>query len=165
MSPAERVSFLAWTVAALSFGAVVRSSASPDADSVADRGDRAEIARLALQRALVLQEIPGFQLLGRDIAVVSTENLDAPPASAGVPILPLSPSAIRSRAERRGDFPYLRFESIHFDHANSATVVLRIAWARARQSLALHREGSGFELKYVRQGGKWKGQIERSWLG
>jgi hypothetical protein len=72
--------------------------------------DRAAITRLALQVALEKKKIPDYKLLRNPRRVViSTSNLKLPPPRLrGVKLIPLSPKAIQARANKRGDFLYLR---------------------------------------------------------
>ncbi|MDX1614632.1 MAG: hypothetical protein R3300_10005 [Candidatus Promineifilaceae bacterium] len=130
--------------------------------------DRAEIIRLALERALVDQEIPDYNLLvsnGTDL-IISTENIDPSqlPSLPGFSLTALSPAEIQAHANEEGDFLYLRFT--HFDVEDADTVSLGLGsnWAVSEDSTVGYLSGGGLEMQYERDAGSWSGEVIARWI-
>lgn len=127
--------------------------------------DVAELIRLTLDRALAEQEIPDYALLAdQETLVLSGEHLPDGLDLSGFELTVLSPEEIQARADAEGDFPYLRFQSITADNADSAQVSLGSAWAIAADSEMLYLSGGGFTIEYTRTGDDWQGEIVEQWI-
>lgn len=129
--------------------------------------DRTELMRLTLERALVDQEIPDYNLLDDPQNVVlSTENIDAAlvPEIEGVTLELLTPEEIQARANEQGDFLHLRFDEISAASADEATVSLSNAWAVAEDSEQGYLSGGGFTVEYTREADGWVGEVTSAWI-
>lgn len=130
--------------------------------------DQAELIRLTLERAIVDQEIPDFQLLteGRDEIVLSTENVDPElvPELEGVNLVLLSPEEIQARANEEGDFLYLNFQMVDVESETQVTVSLNNIWAIAEDSDLIYLSGGGFSIEYTKTADSWSGEITELWI-
>ena len=130
--------------------------------------DRAEVIELALERALVDQEIPDHGLLvsnGTDL-IISTENIDPSqlPALPGYTLTALSPAEIQARANDEGDFLYLSFTHFEVEDADTVSLGLGSSWAVSANSTVGYLSGGGLEMRYERNGGGWSGEVIAQWI-
>ena len=130
--------------------------------------DQAELIRLTLERAVVDQEIPDFQLLteGRDEIVLSTENVDPElvPELEGVNLVLLSPEEIQAKANEEGDFLYLHFQMVDVQSETEVTVALNNIWAIAEDSDTMYLSGGGFKIEYTKTADGWTGEVTELWI-
>jgi hypothetical protein len=129
--------------------------------------DLAEIIKLTLERALVDQEIPDFQLLeDKENIVLSAENIDPSlaPTLPGINLILLTPEEIQARADEEGDFLYLSFQPIESESESKATVSLNNTWARATDSETMYLSGGGFTVEYTKESGNWTGEVTTAWI-
>lgn len=130
-------------------------------------GERAELVRLTLERALIDHEIPDYGMLQDPANVVlSTENIKPQfvPRLPGVTLELLSPEEIQARADTQGDFLYLRFDEMSTSRENEATVSLSNTWAIGANSGKAYLSGGGFTVEYKKEGGEWSGEITEMWI-
>ncbi len=130
--------------------------------------DKAELVRLTLDRALVDQEIPDFELLAdnSDELVISSENIEGVdlPAVAGFKLVLLSPDEIQARANAAGDFVYLSFNQFEVETDNLVRIGLGSSFAIAEDSEMIYLIGGGFKIEYERGSDGWAGDIIESWI-
>jgi len=130
--------------------------------------DKAELVRLTLDRALVDQEIPDYQLLAdnRYELVISSENIEGVelPAVAGFELVLLSPDEIQARANEAGDFVYLSFNQFEVETEDLVRVGLGSSFAIAEDSEMIYLIGGGFKIEYERGSDGWTGDIIESWI-
>ncbi|MBU1717420.1 MAG: hypothetical protein KKG70_17640 [Proteobacteria bacterium] len=128
--------------------------------------DITEVMRLTLERALAAQEIPDYDLI-EDTAniVLSSENVNPSllPQISGVTLTLLSPEQIQEKADRQGDFLYLRFKEITVEDSK-IIVSLESAWAIGKNSTTAYLSGGGFTVEYHRKDGKWVGEVTVTWI-
>lgn len=128
--------------------------------------DITEVMRLTLERALVAQEIPDYDLI-EDTAniVLSSENVNPSllPQISGVTLTLLSPEQIQEKADRQGDFLYLRFKEITVEDSK-IIVSLESAWAVGKNSTTAYLSGGGFTVEYRRDGKEWVGEVTVTWI-
>lgn len=130
--------------------------------------DKTEIVRLSLERALVDQEIPDYGLLvekGNEI-VLSAENIGdvTVPDLPGLMLIVLSPEEIQAKADREGDFLYLRFNPFEIETPDKVSVGLGSQWAVAEDSTTGYLSGGGLQMIYQRQHESWAGEVEAIWM-
>ncbi len=136
-------------------------------DDQLSQEDRAEVIRLTLERALVDQEVPDYQMLAEQgTFVLSTENVDPAlvPELEGIDLTLLTPEEIQARANEEGDFLFLRFDEMSAESADKVTVSFSNAWAVAEDSDTGYLSGGGFSIEYVRENGGWNGEITSIWI-
>jgi hypothetical protein len=129
--------------------------------------DRAELIRLTLIRALVDKEIPDYELIkDKEHIVLSKENIAQELVSEipGVNLIVLDPGEIKEKANREGDFLYLRFELLDFHNEEKAVVKLDNVWMKSSTSSRMYLSGGGFTIFYIKDLGIWKGEIVSSWI-
>lgn len=130
--------------------------------------DVAELIRLTLERALVAQEIPDYQLLtaASQTIILSTENIDPTlvPQLAGINLMLLSPEEVQAKANAEGDFLYLRFAEITAVSPTNAFVSLDNTWMPATGSEMGYLSGGGFTIEYEKTANGWQGEITGMWI-
>ncbi len=134
----------------------------PEPASLA-QADRDEMARLALDLALVARQIPDHGLLkDPKHVVVSTENLPAPPPRLdGVELLPMSADAVQSKADREGDFVYIVLGAPEA-HPKGIRLSIFNRWAigaASKKAGKIFLSGGGMSLLFHKEGGAWKVDI------
>lgn len=136
-------------------------------NKVVPRDDRAQVVRLTLERALLAQEIPDYQLIAdKSNIVLSTQNLDrvGVPHLDGINIILLDPNEIQSKADHEGDYLYLRFRELELQEDGRIIVSLDNVWAVGKDSKVLYLSGGGFTIEYRREDGMWVGEVTMSWI-
>jgi len=129
--------------------------------------DIGELIRLTLERALVDREIPDDNLIkDKKNIVISKENIraDLVPEIPGVNFIVLNQDQIKQKANREGDFLYLRFSILRLHTNMTAVVQLDNVWMRSRTSTHMHLSGGGFTIFYSKDSGAWEGKIVSSWI-
>lgn len=124
------------------------------------QADRDEMARLALDLALVARQIPDHALLkDPKHVVVSTENLPAPPPRLdGVELLPMSADAVQAKADREGDFVYIVLGAPEA-HPKGIRLSIHNRWAigaASKKAGKIFLSGGGMSLLFHKEGGAWK---------
>jgi hypothetical protein len=140
----------------------------PTAKATTPRNDKEAVVSAALMRAIVEQDIPGFDLLTRDPRLAlknetrfnSDSEIDsigtgALPQSGGFTFILLSSSQIQDIAERFDSFVYLSIPSIRVN-GDQATVVLSTVLTTRRNNEIVVKHGGWLEIGYFRTGGKWQ---------
>jgi len=129
-------------------------------------GDKTEIIKLTLERAIVAKEIPDYHMIeDKENMVLSTENIDPDLVSkiSGVNLTLLDPDKIQEKADREGDFLFLRFKHIQI---NGWRVIVSLdnIWAIGKNSQSRYLSGGGFTIKYYRGlFGGWVGEGMAAW--
>ena len=129
--------------------------------------DEAQVVRLTLERALLAQEIPDYHIIAdKSNIVLSTQNLDRGwiPQLDGINILLLDPKEIQAKADREGDYLYLRFRELEVQEAGRIIVSLSNIWAQSKNSKVIYLSGGGFTIEYHRENGIWVGEVTMSWI-
>jgi hypothetical protein len=114
--------------------------------------DVPKIVRLTLERAVVKGEIPAYEVIKDNARIVlSTENIDRNlvPELDGVNFSLLSRAEIQDRANREGDFLYLRFGVVKIE-AYQVSVSLYNTWAVSENSKVGYLSGGGFTIEYTK---------------
>jgi hypothetical protein len=114
--------------------------------------DVPKIVRLTLERAVVKGEIPAYEVIKNNESIVlSTENIDLAlmPKVDGVNFTLLSQDQIQDKANREGDFLYLRFGEVKREDTK-VTVSLDNTWAASENSTMGYLSGGGFTIEYTK---------------
>lgn len=134
--------------------------------TIANYSDK-ELIKRTIEIALIKQEIPDYELLKRQGRIVlSTENLDPKiiPKLPGVDMIMLSSEEIQEKADREGNFLYLRFKKIDIGIIN-ASVSLDNFWKRSKDSTKGYLSGGGFTLNFYNVLGIWiESPVRQSWI-
>jgi len=131
---------------------------------VYNESDMAEIIRLSLTIALVDKRIPDYRLIkDKENIVLSTENIvrDLVPEMFGVNLIILEPEEIQLKADREGDFLYLRFTKLEFQNDRNAIVHLDNVWMKSKTSPYI---GGGLAIAYSKESGIWNFTVLYSWI-
>lgn len=133
-----------------------------------NESDIAEIIRLSLNIALVDKEIPDYHLIkDKENIILCTENLveGLMPEMDIVNLVILDLDDIQSKADREGDFLYLRFTKLdmHTD-GMGATVHLDNMWMSRRGSPYAYLSGGGLNISFIKESGIWNGKIQAIWI-
>ena len=132
-----------------------------------NESDITEIIRLSLTIALVDKEIPDYDLIkDKENIVLCTENLEGlVPEIDGVNLIMLDLDEIQTKADREGDFLYLRFTKLdmHFD-GKGATVHLDNWWMSRRGSPYQYLSGGGLNISFIKESGTWNGRVQATWI-
>jgi hypothetical protein len=127
----------------------------------------AEIIRLSLTIALVDKRIPDYELIkDKENIVLSTENIvrDLVPEMFGVNLIVLEPDEIQLKADREGDFLYLRFTKLEFQNDRNAIVHLDNVWMKSKTSPYMYLSGGGLAIAYSKESGIWNFTVLYSWI-
>ena len=136
-----------------------------DVDLITEE-DKVAIIRLTLERALIDKEIPDYELIkDNENIILSTANIDANLVVEipGTNLILLTPDKIQEKADREGDFLYLRFEPIEMKDSE-VIVSLSNNWAVSKDSENLYLSGGGFRIEYQKIDGKWVGRVALVWM-
>jgi len=112
--------------------------------------DMPEIIKQTLETALVDGDIPAYSLIkDNESIVLSTENIDLSliPKLHGVNFTFLSRVEIQEKADREGDFLYLRFRQLKIEDLR-VLVSLDNTWAVSKDSKVGYLCGGGFTIEY-----------------
>jgi hypothetical protein len=143
------------------------AGATPANESPLTREDQAEIVRLTLERALMDQEIPDYQLIkDKKNIVLSMANIDVTliPTLPGINLIPLTREEIQAKANNEGDFLYLEFIEIEAESDAKVTVSFASDWARAEGSETLYMGGGGFTIEYTKNADGWLSDVVAMWV-
>lgn len=116
-----------------------------------------QLIKRVLEIAVVSGEIPDYNLLkDKKNIIISTENINPSllPEFPSVKLIALSSSEIKEKANREGDFLYLRFKSIYFT-STRAIISLDNIWAVADNSKKGYLSGGGMAITFHRFFGRW----------
>lgn len=128
-----------------------------------------EVITRTLEFALVNKQLPDYNILlekSNNNIVLSTENIDTSwiPQLPGISITVLSPSAIPEKANKDGEFLYLRFKKIEIGNL-TATISLDNTWISQKNENVGHLSGGGFTLKFYNVLGNWvESPMIESWI-
>lgn len=125
-----------------------------------------ELIKRAVEIAVVSGEIPDFHLMkdNKNI-VVSSENIDPGllPKLTDVNLIVLSPTEIKERAQKEGEFLYLSFKEVNIGRF-SAGISIDNKWA-AQDSKKGYLSGGGMTIRFHKSLEKWKENDQRqAWI-
>jgi hypothetical protein len=126
-------------------------------------GDKTEIMKMTLELALA----PGVfaHIIDKEKMILSTENIDPNlvPKMPGVNLALLDPDKIQEKADREGDFLFLRFKQMQINGWR-VMVSLDNIWAIGKNSQSRYLSGGGFTISYYRGlFGGWVGEGMAAW--
>ena len=132
-----------------------------------NESDVAEIIRLSLTIALVDKQIPDYPLIkDKENIVLCTDNIDRDlvPEIDGVKLIMLDMDEIQTKADREGDFLYLRFTKLEIHNERSAVVNLDNTWMKRKGSPHMYLSGGGINISFTKESGTWTGKILATWI-
>jgi len=126
-----------------------------------------DFVKRVLQIAVVSGEIPDYDLIkdNRNI-ILSSENLDTKliPMLDGIKFAILSPAEIKEKANKEGDFLYLKFNKIDIGGKN-ASISLDNTWSVSDTSKVGYLGGGGFTITFHKFMGSWvEDKLRQSWI-
>lgn len=133
------------------------------------RQSSAEVITKTLESALIKKQLPDYNLLINKSSgniIVSNENIDTSwiPQLTGIRLTVLPPSAIQEKANKDGEFLYLRFKKIEIGKL-IATVSLDNVWASPSNKNNGYLSGGGYTLKFYNILGNWvQSRMVESWI-
>jgi len=116
-----------------------------------------DLIRKTMEIALIKQEMPDYEMImDKEGIILSTENIDPKiiPTLPGVNLIMLSPDEIQEKANKEGDFLYLRFKKVEIGIFKSS-VSLDNVWIRSKDSDKVYLSGGGFTLSFYNVLGRW----------
>jgi pimeloyl-ACP methyl ester carboxylesterase len=128
-----------------------------------------EIIRLALEIAVIEGSIPSYHLIkDKQNIVICIDNLQKNllPKFERINFIPLTSQEIQEKADKEGDFLYLKFRRIEFK-AGVVSVDLDNIWAVSQATRAkggAYLSGGGFTLKIYKEEGRLFPQIISMWI-
>ena len=116
-----------------------------------------ELVKRVIETAVVQGQIPDYGLIkDKKNIIISSEIID----SNMLPVLPnikltvLSPTEIKIKANKEGDFLYLKFRKIDTNNW-TARITLDNTWAVPDNSKVDYLSGGGMTIKFYNIFGKW----------
>jgi hypothetical protein len=132
-----------------------------------DTNSSKELIKRAIEIAIVSGEIPDYGLIkDKKNIIISSENIDANslPELLNIQLTVLSPAEIKEKANKEGDFLYIRFKEISIN-ASSATISIDNTWAVQDNSKKAYLSGGGMTINFHKFLGKWKeDELRESWI-
>lgn len=125
-----------------------------------------KLVQRTIEIALVARKIPDYHLLtNKQNIVVSSENIRgiSLPTLNNFKLIVLSPRKIKEKANKEGDFLYLRFKKITIGTFH-AQILLDNYWIKGDSSKALYLSGGGIIVDYVNILGYWKVFNSGCWI-
>ncbi len=119
-----------------------------------------------LVHALIDEAIPDYAMLAdQEELVLSTENLpEGWTPNLAVAVTLMTPEQIQNKANRDGDFLYLHVQELTAVSDTEATLSLSSTWAIGEDSDMLYLSGGGFQMRFIKSGEQWQGEVEVEWI-
>jgi len=138
-----------------------------DWSSTLKEDDKAEIVRQILERVFVVKDLlgPRFLLDQSKQIVLSTEQIKPGWISnyAQVEFILMDGQKITEKADKTGDFQYLRFSSFKTNGPCVAVTLIR-EWAVGKNSDHTYFGGGGHIYEFHKAGDKWVGKFAGGWI-
>lgn len=126
-----------------------------------------DLVKRVLKIAVVSGEISDYNLIkDKENLILSSENFDANlvPKFDGIKFTILSPEEIKEKANKEGDFLYLKFKEINIK-GSSASISLDNTWAVSDTSKAVYLSGGGFTITFHKRFGTWvEDKTRKVWI-
>ncbi|MEG0775357.1 hypothetical protein [Clostridium sp.] len=116
-----------------------------------------ELIKRVIETAVVYGKIPDYSLIkDKKNIIISSEIIDSNllPVLPNIKLIVLSPTEIKKKANKEGDFLYLNFRKIDIDNLN-AKLTLDNTWAVSDNSKVDYLSGGGMTIKFYNLFGKW----------
>lgn len=128
--------------------------------------EKQKIKRI-LEIALISHEISDYNLIkDKQNIILSSENIkpELIPKLKGINITILSPSGIKQRANKEGEFLYLKFSNIDISN-KVATLSLDNIWAAPDNINHAYTSGGGMTITFHKIFGKWiEDKTREAWI-
>jgi hypothetical protein len=126
-----------------------------------------DLVRRVIEIAVVSGEIPDYNLIkDQKNIVISSENLDPMLLSElkDIKLVVLTPEEIREKANKEGEFLYLRFTNIDIK-ISRASLALDNTWAAPDNSQKGYTSGGGMTITFHRFLGRWiEDKTRQNWI-
>ena len=116
-----------------------------------------ELIKRVIEIAVVSGELPDYKLIkDKENIIISSENIDPKllPKLLNVKFTVLNPTDIKKKANKEGDFLYLKFRKIDINNWN-ARLTLDSIWAVPDNSTVAYLSGGGMTIKFHNFFGRW----------
>lgn len=116
-----------------------------------------ELIKRVIETAVVYGKIPDYSLIkDKKNIIISSEIIDSNllPELPNIKLIVLSPTEIKKKANKEGDFLYLNFRKIDIDNLN-AKLTLDNTWTVSDNSKVDYLSGGGMTIKFYNLFGKW----------
>jgi hypothetical protein len=116
-----------------------------------------ELVKRVIETAVVYGQIPDYSLIkDKKNIIISSEIIDSNrlPALPNIKLIVLSPTEIKRKANKDGDFLYLKFRKIDINNW-SARLAIDNTWALSDNSKVDYLSGGGMTIKFYNLFGKW----------
>lgn len=127
-----------------------------------------ELIKRVIEISVVSGELPDYKLIkDKGNIIISSENIDPNllPELSNIKLTVLSPTEIKKKANKEGDFLYLKFSEIHINNWN-ASITLDNTWAVPDNSTMGYLSGGGMTIKFHNFFGRWvEDKSREKWIG
>lgn len=116
-----------------------------------------ELIKKVVETAIVDGKIPDYSLIkDKKSIIISSELIDSNhlPVLSDIKLIVLSPTEIKEKANKEGDFLYLKFRKIDINNLN-AQLTLDNTWAVSDNSKIDYLSGGGMKIRFYNLFGKW----------
>jgi hypothetical protein len=116
-----------------------------------------ELVKRVIETAVVYGKIPDYTLIkDKKNIIISSEIIDSNllPVLPNIKLTVLNPAEIKKKANKEGDFLYLKFRKIDINNWN-AILTLDNTWAVPDNSKVGYLSGGGMTIKFYNLFGKW----------
>lgn len=116
-----------------------------------------ELIKKVVETAIVDGKIPDYSLIkDKKNIIISSELIDSNhlPVLSDIKLIVLSPTEIKEKANKEGDFLYLKFRKIDINNLN-AQLTLDNTWAVSDNSKIDYLSGGGMKIRFYNLFGKW----------
>ena len=116
-----------------------------------------ELVKRVIETAVVYGQIPDYSLIkDKKNIIISSKIIDSNllPVLPNIKLIVLSPTEIKKKANKEGDFLYFIFRKIDINNWN-AKLTLDNTWAVSDNSKGDYLSGGGMTIKFYNLFGKW----------
>lgn len=116
-----------------------------------------ELVKRVVETAIVYGKIPDYSLIkDKKNIIISSEVIDINhlPVLPNIKLIILSPIEIKEKANKEGDFLYLKFRKVDINNLN-AELTLDNTWAVSDNSKVDYLSGGGMTMKFYNLLGNW----------
>lgn len=128
-----------------------------DIGTIAKYNEEEELVKRVIEIAVVSGKIPDYNLIkDKKNIIISSENIESNLLGvlAGMKFTILTPLEIKEKANKEGDFLYLKFKKIDIN-IMKATISIDNNWAVDNKSKVSYLSGGGMTITFHKRFGKW----------
>ena len=116
-----------------------------------------ELIKRVIEIAVVSGKIPDYNLIkDKNNIIISSENIESTLSGvlSGMNYTILTPLEIKGKANKEGDFLYLKFKKIDIN-IMKATISIDNTWSLGNNSKFSYLSGGGMTITFHKRFGKW----------